>query len=137
MTNLVSNTPPGISVRFLKDFPSGFSGNTHQRIESGFLTEKLIEHYGNRLSYNLLSLEPEIDGNAIDIEYCQLFYQYLSLKGYKIAKDIATDCLLVASQQYCYHPVNSYLERIAADDSIKPINLETVATDYLGTNSPL
>jgi len=137
VTNLVTNTPPGISVRFLKDFPSGFSGNTHQRIESGFLTEKLIEHYGNRLSYNLLSLEPEIDGNAIDIEYCQLFYQYLSLKGYKIAKDIATDSLLVASQQYCYHPVNSYLERIAADDSIKPINIETVATDYLGTNSSL
>ena len=137
MTDLVPNSPPGISVSFLKDFPSGFQGNSHQRIESGFLTEKLIEHYGNRLTYNLLSLEPEIDGKSIDIEYCQLFYQYLSLMGYKIAKDTATDCLLVASRQYCYHPVNSYLERIAADQSIKPINLETVATDYLGTNSSL
>ncbi len=137
MTNLVPKNPSGISVSFLKDFPEGFVKGEQRRIESGTLTEKLIEHYGNRLSYNLLSLEPEIDGKPIDTEYCQLFYQYLSLMGYKISKDTATDSLLVASRQHCFHPVNSYLERIAADKTIKPVNLETVATDYLGTDSPL
>ena len=85
MTNLVpKDNKVSVSVSFLKDFPSGLQGNSHQRIESGILTTKLIEHYGSRLKYNLLSLEPEIDGKPIDIEYCQLFYQYLSLKGYKI-----------------------------------------------------
>ena len=136
MTKLVPQNN-AISVSFLKDFPSGFQGNSHQKIEAGILTLKLIEHYGKRLTYNLLNLSPEIDENPIDTDYCQLFYQYLSLKGYKIAKDTATDCLLVASRQNQYHPVNSYLERITADTSIKPINLENVATDYLGTDSNL
>ena len=137
MTDLVPNSKIGVSLSFLNDFPSGLLGNSHQRIESGILTMKLIEHYGSKLKYNLLSLEPEFNGKPIDIEYCQLFYQYLSLKGYKIAKDTATDSLLVASRQNQYHPVNSYLERIVGDPSIKPINLDNVAPDYLGTDSPL
>ena len=100
MTDLIpKNNKIGVSLSFLNDFPSGLLGNSHQRIESGILTMKLIEHYGSKLKYNLLSLGPEFNGKPIDIEYCQLFYQYLSLKGYKIAKDTATDSLLVASRQ--------------------------------------
>ena len=138
MTNLIAINPPNnYSVGFLKDFPEGYQGNQHQRIESGTLTEKLIDHYGSRLTYNLLSLECEIDGNSIDIEYCQLFYQYLSIIGYKIAKDIASDCLITACRQNCYHPINTYLEKLKEDSSIKPIDIEKVSSDYLGTNSDL
>jgi len=137
VTDLVPNTPPGISVSFLKDFPEGFHGNQETRIHAGKLSRLLINHYGTRLAFNLLSLEPEIDGKFIDVEYCQLFYQYLAIMGYTIGKEAAFDSLLVAARQNTYHPVAQYLDRIAADDSIKPINLETVATDYLGSNSDL
>ena len=79
MTKLTTDQPLSISVGFLKDFPEGFQGNQHQKIKAGTLTENLVDHYGNKLAFNLLSLEPEFDGNFIDLEYCQLFYNYLSI----------------------------------------------------------
>ncbi len=137
MTNLVSTDSLDVSIGFLKDFPEGFERGQHQKIEGGFLIEKLIKTYGKRLTYNLLSLEPEIDGKFIDVEYIQLFYAYLSIMGWKIDKNIASDCLLVAARQNIFHPVNRYLEKISQDPSIKPINIETLSSDYLGSDSDL
>ena len=137
MVNLANNEPTGIWVGLLNGFPEGYQGTKHQKIKGGSLTEKLIIHYGKRLSFNLLSLEPEIDGQFIDLEYCQLFYMYLSIMGWEIGKEAAFDSLITASRENKYHPVCRYLENIVSDPSIKPINLDTVATDYLGTNSEL
>ena len=137
MANLANNEPPAIWVGLLNGFPEGYQGTQHQKIKGGSLTEKLIIHYGKRLSFNLLSLEPEIDGQFIDLEYCQLFYMYLSIMGWEIGKEAAFDSLITASRENKYHPVCRYLENIVSDPSIKPINLDTVATDYLGTNSEL
>ena len=61
MTKLTKDQPLSISVGFLKDFPEGFQGNQHQKIKSGELSRLLVSHYGKRLAFNLLSLEPEID----------------------------------------------------------------------------
>ena len=137
MTKLTTDQPLSISVGFLKDFPEGFQGNQHQKIKAGTLTENLVDHYGNKLAFNLLSLEPEFDGNFIDLEYCQLFYNYLSIMGYEIGKEAAFDALLTAARNNQYHPVCRYLENIVSNPSIKPINLDTVASEYLGTNSEL
>ena len=60
------------------------------------------DHYGNKLAFNLLSLEPEFDGNFIDLEYCQLFYNYLSIMGYEIGKEAAFDALLTAARNNQY-----------------------------------
>ena len=137
MTKLTKDQPLSISVGFLKDFPEGFQGNQHQKIKSGELSRLLVSHYGKRLAFNLLSLEPEIDNHFIDLEYCQLFYNYLSIMGYEIGKEAAFDALLTAARDGQYHPICRYLENIVSNPSIKPINLDTVASDYLGTNSEL
>ena len=138
MTDLIAVNPPNnYAVGFIKDFPQGFKGNELTRIEGGLLAEKLIDYYQSRIAYNLLTLEPEVDGKTVTVDYLDLFYSYLNMKGYKIRKEAAGDALLIAARQNTYHPVNSYLERIARDDSIKPINLENVATNYLGTNLEL
>ena len=137
MTNLTAQKNPKIRVGLLKDFPEGFQGNQHQRIKTGDLQRQLIAHFGNRLAFNLLSLEPEFDGHPIDLEYCQLFYVYLSIKGYDIGKESAFDALLTASRDNKYHPVCTYLENLVSNPSIKTINLDTIATDYLGTESEL
>ena len=137
MTKLTKDQPLSISVGFLKDFPEGFQGNQHQKIKSGELSRLLVSHYGKRLAFNLLSLEPEIDNHFIDLEYCQLFYNYLSIMGYEIGKEAAFDTLLTAARDSQYHPICRYLENLVSNPSIKPINLDTVASDYLGTNSEL
>ena len=82
MANLANKEPSSIWVGLLNGFPEGYLGAKHQKIKGGALTEKLIIHYGKRLSFNLLSLEPEIDGQFIDLDYCQLFYMYLSIMGW-------------------------------------------------------
>ena len=47
MSNLVpKDNKVSVSVSFLKDFPSGLQGNSHQRIESGILTTKPINICG-------------------------------------------------------------------------------------------
>ena len=132
MTDLIAVNPPNnYAVGFIKDFPQGFKGNELTRIEGGLLAEKLIDHYQSRIAYNLLTLEPEVDGKKVTLYYLDLFYSYLNMKGYKIRKEAAGDALLIAARQNTYHPVNSYLERIAGDDSIKPINLENVAIEFI------
>jgi len=137
VTKLTKDQPLSISVGFLKDFPEGFQGNQHQKIKSGELSRLLVSHYGNRLTFNLLSLELEIDGHFIDLDYCQLFYNYLSIMGYDIGKEAAFDALLTAARDHQYHPVCKYLENIVSNPTIKPINLDTVASDYLGAESKL
>ena len=57
--------------------------------------------------------------------------------GYEIGKEAAFDALLTAARNNQYHPVCRYLENIVSNPSIKPINLDTVASEYLGTNSEL
>jgi len=45
--------------------------------------------------------------------------------------------LQTAAQKNAYSPVEDELIRIESDDSIQPIELDQVASDYLGTNDPL
>ena len=54
-----------------------------------------------------------------------------------IHQNAAIDALLTAAQKNPYHPVVDELKRIEHDDSIQPIELDQVATDYLGTSDPL
>ncbi len=137
MANLTKDQPLQIWVGLLKDYPEGFVGSKHQKIRTGTLTENLVSHYGKRLAFNLLSLEPEFDGYPIDLEYCQLFYNYLSIMGWEIGKEAAFDALLTASRENKYHPVCRYLENIVSNPSIKTIDLNTIATDYLGSETEL
>tara|TARA_Y100000766_G_scaffold147397_1_gene126519 strand:- start:250 stop:1173 length:924 start_codon:yes stop_codon:yes gene_type:complete len=44
---------------------------------------------------------------------------------------------MTAAQCNSYHPVEDEFHRIELDDSIYPIDLDQVATDYLGTSDPL
>ena len=128
-----------INTGFLSriQLPRGFDGDRKKKIDSGELVELLVAHGSSRLTYNLLTLEPEFDGFSIPLDMVEDFSTYLNMYGYNIGRDAAFNGLLTAARQHTYHPVNQYLERIAGDDSIKPINLENVATDFLGTNSRL
>ncbi len=108
-----------------------------KKLFEGDLVELLIDNCRSRLSYNLLTLEPEFDRQTIPIDFVENLSTYLSLYGYKIGRDAAHSSLMVAAHQNNYHPVNLYLEKIEYLSSVKPIDIETIATDYLGTESNL
>ena len=139
MTDPITRNHQKISTGFLNkiEFPLGYDGDRKRKIDSGDLVELLVDNCSPRLTYNLLTLEPEFDGFSIPLDMVEDFSTYLNMYGYNIRKDSAFDGLLTAARQNTYHPVNKYLERIAADTSIKPINLDNVATEYLGTDYKL
>ena len=139
MTDAITRKHQIISTGFLNKikFPSGYEGDRKKKIDSGDLVELLVDNCSPRLTYNLLTLEPEFDGFSIPLDMVEDFSTYLNMYGYNIGRDAAFNGLLTAARQNTYHPINSYLEEITADTSIKPINLENIATDFLGTNSKL
>ena len=103
--------------------------NRKKKIDSGDLVELIVTNCSFKLNYNHLTLEPEFDKFSISLNMIEDFSTYLNICGYDIRKESAFDGLLTEARQNIYHPVNSYLERITADKSIKPINIETNASD--------
>ena len=109
----------------------------HQTIKAGQLTQILENEIGKDLEFNLLTGEVEVKREPIDTFKVENFYVQLSEWGYEIKKTAATDALIFASQKNSYHPVVDDLKRIENDELIQPIELNKVATNYLGTNDRL
>ena len=126
----------------MKKLPSGFiylkNGEVkHVSIEVGQLSRIIHNEWGNKLEFNLLTGDVEFERNPIDTSKVENFYIELSEWGYRIRKTAATDALLFAAKKNSYHPVVDDLVRIEKSESIQPIELDHVATDYLGTNDRL
>ena len=111
--------------------------NTATTIKPGELSGLLTTTYIDRLAYNLLRHEVEIDRQPIQGSGVDNFYIPLSENGWSINKAAASDTLLWAAQRNSYHPVASYLHRIESDPLIAPGDIDTLASDYLGTKDPL
>ena len=127
----------------MKEIKKGFITNKktgiikNQQIESGELCLLLLDTYGKDLEYNLMSGEVELNRHPIPTSEIDNFYVFLSSIGWRIQKGAAIDAMQTAAQTNSYHPVVDEFIRIELDDSIDPIDLDQVATDYLGTNDPL
>tara|TARA_R100000655_G_scaffold105900_1_gene154571 strand:+ start:95 stop:1357 length:1263 start_codon:yes stop_codon:yes gene_type:complete len=117
--------------------PNGWNGEKRQTLFVGDLSGLLKDEYKDQLRFNLLTLEPEFNGQSLPPTFVENFYVLLSEAGYSIGKTAATDGLLVASHRNAFHPVVDYLEGIEKDDSIDPIDLENISTDYLGVEDEL
>ena len=99
-----------------------------QTLSAGVLSKMLADDYTTQLEYNLMSGEVELNRHPLDTSFIDNFYVYLSERGWRINKNAAIDALLTAAQKNTYHPVV---------DELKRIELDQVATDYLGTSDPL
>ena len=96
MTDAITRKHQIISTGFLNKikFPSGYEGERKKKIDSGDLVELLVDNCSPRLTYNLLTLEPEFDGQTIQIDFVESFSTYLNMYGYNIRKDSAFSELL-------------------------------------------
>ena len=108
-----------------------------QLLKVGQLTTLLSNQLGEDLKLNLLSGEPEYKKITLPTYFVDNFYIPLSEWGYEMRKTAATDALMYAAGKNSFHPVVDDLERIEKDESIKPIELDKVATNYLGTKDEL
>jgi predicted P-loop ATPase len=122
---------------FLPEGWHGQHGNTRRDLKSGDLSLLLRQNLGTRLRWNLLQKRIELDGEPLPAAQVDLFHVGLSESGYTIGKESAIDAIRRVSFANEYNPVEEYLNRVAADPDIEPIDLKCVATEYLGTQDPL
>lgn len=130
MTNLIQSQ---------KDFPNGFHGenSSHTRLQVGELTMMLKKSFGSAIRFNRLTHYVECQGRPVQSHELDSLYVSLSEKGWDIEKRKAMDALLTHARRNSYHPVVEYLEQIERDESVKPVDLGRIATDYLGTSDAL
>lgn len=109
------------------------SNDQPRTLQPGELSLQLRAVLGDRLAFNELTLSPELDYQPIPTHEVEGLYVALSERGWKIDKRKAIDALMRVARLNSYHPVVTYLETIEVDHGIEPIDLATVARDYLGT----
>ena len=141
-------------VKIAKDFPKGFykkvdkkgeyvmnEDGTHvmvkKKLDTGELTELLLDHFKNRIRHDLLKLRIELDNQPIDNSLIAHFYILLSQLGYYVSDKFAQDGLLWVAQKNNFHPIVEFLENIENDDSIEPADINKISTNYLETDDPL
>ena len=126
----------------ISDLTSGYitgsnGEENHQNIKVGDLAGMLSECWGDRLRYNLITLQPELDGEAVDPFQLELLYVLLSKIGWTVDKHKSQDAFLFSAQLNSYNPIKDYLNKIENDTTITPIDLGGFASEYFGTTDPL
>ena len=101
----------------------------------GRLLALLRESYADRLRFNAMSKQVELDSQPLDPDFV-----YLSLleQGLDVgSKEFAVDVFLYLAKKNTYNPVAQYLERVAGEHPADQDLLNTAASRYLGTADPL
>ena len=99
-----------------------------QKLEAAEVLAMLRHQAGDdRIRFNTFTQGIEIDGSPI--EGAERFYLSLAEQGFKVAKDLALDCLIQTAREHPYDPVALYLDHVAA--TVEPAYIEALATTYL------
>ena len=98
---------------------------------------KALKNVGTKLRFNLVTLKPELNGIPFQPDDVDNFYCLLADKGYKISKEQCKDAVIYAARLNCYNPIEEELLGIENNNNIEPVDIDKLATEYLGTNSEL
>ena len=93
--------------------------------------------YGDRLRWNLLTSNAELDNKVIEEDHKDYFYLSLASIGWKCGKDPSRDSIDYVARNNRYHPVTDYLNKVKSDENIYPTDINSISTDYLKTEDPL
>lgn len=122
----------------LDKLPEGWKPrNRRSLLKVGDVTGLLLKTFGGSWRFNQLTMRIELNGVPLPPQEVDLLYVQLSLKGWAVAKNSAIDGARAAAFLQSFHPVQEYLDRIAADESIEPADLSTIASTYLDTKDDL
>jgi predicted P-loop ATPase len=96
------------------------------------LAKKVREEWGERLRLNEMTQQVEMDGKNIDVE--KAYFRMAEELHLDIDKQKASDLVMLCAQKNTYSPVRDYLNSVVG---MEPINLESLAERYFGTDNPL
>ena len=89
------------------------------------------------LRFNLITRLVEAGGYPITEADMERLYVLAQQAGWQVSKTSVIDAVYSLAAQESFDPVQDYLNVIAADPDLKPADLSTIATTYLGTTDPL
>ena len=99
--------------------------------------QKIQRAFGDRLRFNELLGEVELDGHYLDPAMAKLELVVTHRQNLKGCREDISDCLVKIAKENSYSPVKEYLERVyekhGSDDEL----ICNVAALHLGTNEPI
>lgn len=110
---------------------------TKTKADAGDLAERLRNAARGLTRFNDLTRRIEFAGEAIEEDRAAVLYAKLQACGWQISSQHTTDGILDVAYDARYHPVRQYLDAVAGAGEIAPVDLDRIATTYLGTSDPL
>lgn len=96
----------------------------------------LYSQWGERLRYNEMSLEPELDGQPVDTDVLSM--SLAEDFDIDISPTKAIEAVLLLARKHSYHPVREYLKRVAEQyPEDYPELFGTIATRYFRSTEAL
>ncbi|WP_259739714.1 VapE domain-containing protein [Synechococcus sp. CS-205] len=122
--------------------PSGWGSNeegetTRTGLNGGAVAALVNEHAHGLVRFNDLTRRIEFYNKPINEDCGSTFYIKVQGHGYSVSSQHTTDGILDVAYDNRYHPVREYLDTVAAEGDINPVDLDTLATTYLGTKDQL
>jgi predicted P-loop ATPase len=134
------NTPLG---QLLEAIGPGQWGNNDQgqpvrprKIDVGEFAE-MVENLGPALRWNDLTQQVEYSGEMLPPDEVELMYVDLNKQDRYVTQKTAIDVLVSRSRVHRYDPVQEYLEYLETATDVEPVDINSLATTYLGTEDPL
>jgi predicted P-loop ATPase len=106
-------------------------------VNAGDWATALASGIGNRLRRNLLTQQIEMDGQPLDAESEELLFVTAQQGGWEIRKPDCYDGTRAVALNHAYHPVREYLDRVAADPSVEPVELDRLGANHLDVHDDL
>lgn len=131
--------PPASLQALIQRLNDGWSDkHTAQPLSPGRLADMLP---AQSFRYNELDLRGEVETSSgwqrITDADLDSAYVLLTGKGWKIGPEAVVKAILHVARQTPVHPVRDYLQRVKADPSITPYNLDQVAPNLFRAAQPL
>lgn len=107
-----------------------------RKTTAGDLAQSLMVVAGSRLRFNQQTLLAEIDGQPIEGTSLDTMHVALQLRGMNVTAENTVAAVATAALQHPYHPVTEYLDRVAADPAIEPLDLTALVGMFLRPGDP-
>lgn len=123
----------------VEGFPESEQDQTNppHPLQPGELAQHLRDTFGDRLRFNSLIDGVWLDERPVTAIELDCFFVYLSGLGFKIDPKRASSTVVTVAREHTFSPVCEFLKQLKDDPGIDPINIATVAKDYLGLEDSL
>ncbi|NET10500.1 MAG: hypothetical protein F6K16_38540, partial [Symploca sp. SIO2B6] len=124
---------PALTPLPTENFPPPAPVLPKSKLQAQLQTIKLC--WGEQLAYNELTNKVEFDGLPLNLDTLRV--EMVEDLEMDIGRDVAVEFCTAIALKKSYHPVQKYLELVEMDHPHPGIDLDNLASRYLGTDEPL